>query len=740
MQFILYGPAGAGTVIVQSTLVRFEQMVDNLTTLDDLTEQTILDNLEQRYKRDEIYTGVGAILLALNPFKALSVFSHSILESYLQYKEEAPPHVYRAASLAYQQLQENRKDQTFLISGESGAGKTETTKFIMQFFSTAAGSETGVEQEILHSNPVLEALGNATTTRNNNSSRFGKYITIQFGKNGKIEGAFTTEYLLEKSRVVQPGPKERSYHIFYQLLVGADADTKAELKLSSADAYRTLNMGGLTEVAGVEDHENWNATLRGMRNLKFKAEYITDMNRILAAILHMGNVVFEKKGDGVKVEGVNSQHAATAADCLMVSDAALIDALCMRHVTVRNQTTKSPYTLEQAEEARDALSKALYAQLFKDVVIQINKAIACKDARPRATIGILDIFGFEIFQANSLEQLFINYANEKLHQIFNSFVFKQEQKDYEAEGIPVEKIGFRDNKDVLDLIEAKKGLLDLLNDEVGVPKGSDENYLLKASQEHKKNEKFSTNRKNRTQFIVHHFAGDVTYETSGFLEKNRDKLPEAIRSLLADSKVSIVPAMFAEEADANKARKTPPLAKQFALSLKALSDAINKCEPHFVRCIKPNQSKLPNDFQSDVTIEQLRNCGVLETVQIRALGFPNRLAHKEFFHKYSCTVDKKLLSTACTVQELVPCYAMLLLYYAILCYTDMLSQELVPCYAMLLLYYATLCSTNTLSGGQLEKPSTGCTVKKLVLHYTILCYSMLCYANIVSRPVGKDIN
>eukprot|EP00457_Paulinella_chromatophora_P000379 gb/GEZN01000379.1/.p1 GENE.gb/GEZN01000379.1/~~gb/GEZN01000379.1/.p1 ORF type:complete len:1532 (+),score=209.09 gb/GEZN01000379.1/:513-4598(+) len=466
---------------------------------------------------------------------------------------------------------------------------------------------------------------------------------MQFGKSGKIDGAVTTQYLLEKSRVVQPGPNERSYHIFYQLLVGADAEIAKELQLDTADNFRTLNAGGRIEADGVDDSEGWNATQRGMRNLKFDAKYMDSMNRILAGILHCGNIVFVKNGDGAKV--MEMDPVTKAAATLKVSDTALLDALVMKHVTVRNQTTKSPYTLLQAQEARDALCKALYAQMFKDVVVQINKTLACKDNRIRSVIGILDIFGFEIFQSNSLEQLFINYANEKLHQIFNSFVFKQEQADYREEGIPVEEVGFRDNKDVLDLIEAKKGLLDYLNDEVGLPKGSDENYMTRISQEHKKHTNYKNDRKNKSLFIVSHFAGEVTYETKGFLEKNRDKLPEAITSLMTSSKVSIIPGLFAEEADSSRARKTPPLAKQFQASLKSLSDTINKTEPHFVRCIKPNQSKQANDFQADLTLEQLRNCGVLETVQIRALGFPNRLVHKEFFHKYSCAVDKKLVAS-----------------------------------------------------------------------------------------------
>ncbi|PKK23209.1 myosin VB [Columba livia] len=513
----------------------------------------------------------------------------------------------------------DEKNQSIIVSGESGAGKTVSAKYAMRFFATVGGSasDTNIEAKVLASSPIMEAIGNAKTTRNDNSSRFGKYIQIGFDKRYHIIGANMRTYLLEKSRVVFQAEDERNYHIFYQLCASASLPEFKDLGLTCAEDFFYTSQGGDTSIDGVDDADDLEKTRHAFTLLGVKESHQTTIFRIIAAILHLGNLEIqgERDGDACSVSS-EDEHLANFCALLGLEHGQMQHWLCHRKLVTTAETYVKNMSVQQVLNARDALAKHIYAQLFNWIVQHINKALHTT-VKQHSFIGVLDIYGFETFEVNSFEQFCINYANEKLQQQFNSHVFKLEQEEYMKEGIPWTLIDFYDNQPCIDLIEAKLGILDLLDEECKVPKGTDQNWAQKLYDRHGACQHFQKPRMSNTSFIVLHFADKVEYQSEGFLEKNRDTVYEEQINILKASKYQMVADLFQDEKDAAPAtsvakgtakisvRSARPAIKaankehkktvghQFRNSLHLLMETLNATTPHYVRCIKPNDEKLP---------------------------------------------------------------------------------------------------------------------------------------------------
>eukprot|EP00468_Gymnochlora_sp_CCMP2014_P013783 CAMPEP_0167752288 /NCGR_PEP_ID=MMETSP0110_2-20121227/7052_1 /TAXON_ID=629695 /ORGANISM="Gymnochlora sp., Strain CCMP2014" /LENGTH=1575 /DNA_ID=CAMNT_0007637881 /DNA_START=440 /DNA_END=5167 /DNA_ORIENTATION=- len=614
----------------------------DLVLLDEMNEPLIMWNLHERFKQNQIYTNVGTILIACNPFKRLPLYTPSIIDKYAKRGNRIlPPHVFHTASEAYRNLLEGTTEKTgqsIVISGESGAGKTVCTKFCLKYLAEVADSEGGVEEKILLANPILEAFGNAKTTRNNNSSRFGKYVEIFFDKRMRICGSRITNYLLEKSRVVLQGPGERNYHIFYQMVLGADAGFKRKFMLGDLEDYHYTNQSD-THVDGMDDVEEWNILLKSFNTLEFKQKERDDVLQITAGVLHMGNIDFVSTGDR-KCKVKDKSTLRPAAKLFEVDEKSLNKVITTRMLRLRGQEPiEVGLSVEQATAARDALAKFIFERMFDWLVVRINKSIGTGRYVKGKTIGILDIFGFEIFKTNSFEQLCINFTNEKLQQFFNQHTFKLEEALYKSEKINYKKVNYIDNQPVLDLIEKRpKGILPMIDEELRLPKGSDSTYVQKLLKTHASNKKyFHKLLKRPNNFVVCHYAGDVEYESYGFLEKNKDRLYEDAFDLLSNSTFKFLSKMFPD--DDSKGSKTT-LGAKFRRQLNELMRTLNQTYPHYIRCIKPNSEKAPMKFVVNMSLEQLRYSGVFEAVKIRKQGFPFRYTHDLFVKRFKC-IDQK---------------------------------------------------------------------------------------------------
>eukprot|EP01128_Nolandella_sp_AFSM9_P005027 TRINITY_DN2371_c0_g1_i1.p1 TRINITY_DN2371_c0_g1~~TRINITY_DN2371_c0_g1_i1.p1 ORF type:complete len:1548 (+),score=443.67 TRINITY_DN2371_c0_g1_i1:76-4644(+) len=618
-------------------MISLQKDVDDLVRLDDMNSPLILHTLKERCKKDKIYTTVGTILISINPYKMLPLYTPEVMERYAKRGDtEMPPHPFIVADDCYKALFEENQNQSILVSGESGAGKTEVTKVVLQFLAEVAGSATGVEQRILKANPLLEAFGNAKTLRNNNSSRFGKWMEVHFNKKGQICGARILSYLLEKSRVTFQSGAERNYHIFYQLLAGGDANLKRELGLTKAEDYDFINK--CKKVEGIDDEEEFNQIMSSFQELRFKKEEAFQLFRVVAGILHLGNIKFTKQGEGSNVSNKNVLNKA--AEVLKISPQGLEKALTNRKITVRGETTVIPLDVDAALEARDSLAKHLYGSMFDWLVKRVNQSLSDGlDTRQTRVIGVLDIFGFEIFEENSFEQLCINFTNEKLQQKFNQTTFKEEEGLYQREKIKFKHIDFIDNQEVLDLIELKpSGVMPLLDEELKMPRRSDDNFLQKCINKHSKHPRFKKPIKLADAFSVLHYAGEVTYKATGFLDKNKDQMYDELINLLVASKDAFVSNLMSDAETGG--RKKASLGTQFRGQLNALMGTINTTSPHYVRCIKPNEVKKPPSevFDAPMSFRQLTYAGVFEAVSIRRQGYPFRLTHERFYKRYRCLV------------------------------------------------------------------------------------------------------
>uniref|UniRef100_A0A667XP48 Myosin VIIAa n=1 Tax=Myripristis murdjan TaxID=586833 RepID=A0A667XP48_9TELE len=606
--------------------------VEDMIRLGDLNEAGILRNLLIRYREKLIYTYTGSILVAVNPYQLLPIYTADQIRLYTNKKiGEMPPHIFAIADNCYFNMQRNNRDQCCIISGESGAGKTESTKLILQFLAAISGQHSWIEQQVLEANPILEAFGNAKTIRNDNSSRFGKYIDIHFNKRGAIEGAKIEQYLLEKSRVCRQARDERNYHIFYCMLKGMTPEQKKKLGLSKATDYTYLTIvsdsGHISMIVLMfTDTENW------------------EISKLLAAILHMGNLRYEARTyDNLDAcEVVRSPHLITAAALLEVDGKDLMNCLTSRTLITRGETVSTPLSMEQALDVRDAFVKGIYGRLFVWIVEKINAAIykppSTEPKAVRRSIGLLDIFGFENFTVNSFEQLCINFANENLQQFFVRHVFKLEQEEYNLENINWQHIEFTDNQDALDMIAIKPmNIISLIDEESKFPKGTDTTMLNKLNSQHKLNTNYIPPKNSyETQFGIQHFAGVVYYETRGFLEKNRDTLYGDIIQLVHSSKNKFIKQIFQADVamGAETRKRSPTLSSQFKRSLELLMRTLSVCQPFFVRCIKPNEYKKPMLFDRELCVRQLRYSGMMETIRIRRAGYPIRYTFVEFVDRY----------------------------------------------------------------------------------------------------------
>lgn len=610
------------------------RIVNDLVLLDDMSTPLILYNLKTRFEKGDIYTNIGTILISVNPYKSLGLYSPEKIYEY-QYRgtKEVPPHVFNIAHSAYKGMADFGKAHSIIISGESGAGKTEATKQCLSYIAAIAGSELGVEKKVLQANPILEGFGNAKTCRNDNSSRFGKYMQLFFGKKNDINGSSTINYLLEKIRVVQQQPNERNFHAFYQLVKASSGAQKTKFQLATrCEDYEYLNKSGCINMSSINDEEDFKDVLGAMNDLGFSAGDQDDVFMTTSAVLALGNMKF---AGGTLSKSTERKWAETAAKLIKVDVGKLEKVLTKRDLKIKGQaTTTVNLDDKQASDTRHAMAKFIYGNMFDWIVQKVNKSMVAPAGR-NLSIGILDIFGFEIFQNNSFEQLCINFTNEMLQQHFNHNTFKLEEQIYQEEGIQFKHVDFIDNQPVLDLITDKNGgILTILDEEIVVPKGSDQGFVDKMRQKHAKSSHFSSSFKVPMQFNVKHYAGHVTYDGTGFLEKNRDTLTDDLLELLTESGSPFVKGLFpAEQSSANKKAS---LSKQFQQQLKQLMFELHKTEPHYIRCVKPNSNKSSSEFDSRMSLEQLTYSGVFEAVAIRKQGFPFRLKHEIFLEHYRC--------------------------------------------------------------------------------------------------------
>ncbi|KAJ7758858.1 P-loop containing nucleoside triphosphate hydrolase protein [Mycena maculata] len=661
------------------------ESADDLATLSHLNEPSILHAVQTRYAQRKIYTYSGIVLLAVNPFEAVPMYTPEIVQQYIgRTKGELEPHLFAIAEDAYAAMALDGKGQTIIVSGESGAGKTESAKLVMRFIAAPKSPRINsdmnsfvdgasqVEQQIQATNPILEAFGNAKTTRNDNSSRFGKYIQLLFDTNRQIVGARVRTYLLERSRLSYQTQTERNYHIFYQLCAGLPADELKELGLDADySKFHYLNQGGPSSTE-LSDRDKFHAMRDALGIVGIDAAKQTSIFQLLAALLHLGNIgVTQTRSDAVIED--DDPSMLHAMQYLGVDATEFKKWTIKKQIITRSDKIVTTLTAPQAVGVRDSIARFVYACLFEWLVTAVNESLTGKygDAASRAEtyVGVLDIYGFEHFDKNSFEQFCINYANEKLQHEFNTYVFKLAQEDYVKEKINWTFIDFDDNQPAIDLMEGKLGILALLDEESRLPLGSDASFLQKlntqldkpANKAVYKMPKFAN-----AAFTIAHYALDVTYAVDGFLEKNRDTVPEEHLTLLTSSNNAFLREVLdtalhrvsAEAADPpspggvvskipdpgrtslagttgrGSSVKKPTLGSIFKGSLGTLMDMLRMTNVHYIRCLKPNQHKMAWEFSPLQVLAQLRAAGVLETIRISTAGYPSRWTFEDFARRY----------------------------------------------------------------------------------------------------------
>lgn len=636
---------------------------NDMAELTHLNEASVVHNLQTRYQSDLIYTYSGLFLVTVNPYCPLSIYTNEYISMYKgRSREDTKPHIFAMADEAFRNLVDEGVNQSILVTGESGAGKTENTKKVIQYIAAVAHSDStaksrsqhsNLSQQILRANPILEAFGNAQTVRNNNSSRFGKFIRIEFSRNGAISGAFIEWYLLEKSRVVRINRQERNYHIFYQLLKGADRKLKQDLLLDGlgVDDFNYTRDGNET-IAGVSDREEWEILLEAFNVMELGNREQHAILKTIAAVLHLGNITVVKESrmaDQARLAPEAKEQAATVCKLLGVPLEPFLQGLLHPKVKAGREWVEKVQTPEQVRLSIDALAKGIYERGFGDLVNRINRQLdrtgmGLDDSH---FIGVLDIAGFEIFEQNSFEQLCINYTNEKLQQFFNHHMFVLEQEEYAREQIEWKFIDFgRDLQPTIDLIELSNpiGVFSCLDEDCVMPKATDKSFTEKLnSLWDKKSNKYRSSRLTQG-FVLTHYAAEVEYSTEGWLEKNKDPMNDNVTRLLASSSDEHVASLFADCADTDdgvggmrsrvKKGLFRTVAQRHKEQLSSLMAQLNSTHPHFVRCILPNHKKRPKQFSPLLVLDQLRCNGVLEGIRIARTGFPNRLFFREFRQRY----------------------------------------------------------------------------------------------------------
>lgn len=607
--------------------------------LSKVSNEAINENLKKRFEGREIYTYIGHVLVSVNPFRDLGIYTDQVLDSYKgKNRLEMPPHVFAIAESSYYNMKAYKENQCVIISGESGAGKTEAAKRIMQYIANVSGGETGdikqIKDMVLATNPLLESFGNAKTLRNNNSSRFGKYLQIHFNTNGEPVGADITNYLLEKSRVVGQITNERNFHIFYQFAKGAPENYRSMFGIQQPETYAYLSKSKCYDVDGIDDLAEFRDTLEAMKIIGLSQAEQDDVFRMLAAILWAGNITFVE-GDDTFAQVADQSVVDFLAYLLEVTPEALIKAITVRILTPRSgEVIESPANPAQANATRDALAMAIYYNLFDWIVVRINQSLKARQETPNS-IGILDIYGFEIFEKNSFEQLCINYVNEKLQQIFIQLTLKAEQEEYEREQIQWTPIKYFDNKVVCDLIEQVRpvGIFSALKDATKTahadPAACDRTFMQSISG---MNHAHLTPRQG--SFIIKHYAGDVSYTVEGITDKNKDQLLKGVQALFQQSQNRFVHTIFPQQLDTDNRKQPPTAGDRIKTSANALVETLMKCQPSYIRTIKPNENKSPTEYNVPNVLHQIKYLGLQENVRIRRAGFAYRQSFDKFVERF----------------------------------------------------------------------------------------------------------
>lgn len=635
-----------------------EYGIGDFILLQELTLNSFMDNLKLRFQKNRVYTYIGEVIISLNPYKPVDIYDENYVAAYKGREiYERPPHIFAVADSAYKTMKRHCKDSCIVISGESGSGKTEASKIIMRYIAavTNIGGQKEVERVkdiLIKSNCILEAFGNAKTNRNDNSSRFGKYMDINFDFKGDPVGGHIQNYLLEKSRVVHQQRGERNFHTFYQLLYGATDGKLAEMGLKrNPNMYHFINQGGDPKVSSINDRKDYRNVMEAMKAMGFNFKHVETLWKIVSAILHMGNISFEMKEDQVCVS--SREELSQIARLLSMDVNNLETSLCSRVVAAGGDVVRKEFTLSDAIYTRDAFAKATYDRMFTWIVGRINEAIdvsasGFSSVGKNTVIGVLDIYGFEIFDNNSFEQFCINYCNEKLQQLFIELVLKQEQEEYTREGIEWVHVDYFNNKVICDLVEQPhKGILAMLDEACLTPgKMTDEKFLEEMSHTLKKHERYSSRAlvptdktmEHGQDFRIRHYAGDVTYNVNGFLDKNKDTLYQDLKRLLYNSDDELLKIMWPEGSqDIAKTTKRPLTAgTNFKNSIIALVANLASKEPHYVRCIKPNDVKSPVHFDNERVRHQVMYLGLMENVRVRRAGFAFRMTFERFLNRYKC--------------------------------------------------------------------------------------------------------
>uniref|UniRef100_A0A452F5R3 Unconventional myosin-VI n=1 Tax=Capra hircus TaxID=9925 RepID=A0A452F5R3_CAPHI len=668
--------------------------VEDNCSLMYLNEATLLHNIKVRYSKDRIYTYVANILIAVNPyFDIPKIYSSDTIKSYQgRSLGTMPPHVFAIADKAFRDMKVLKMSQSIIVSGESGAGKTENTKFVLRYLTESYGTGQDIDDRIVEANPLLEAFGNAKTVRNNNSSRFGKFVEIHFNEKSSVVGGFVSHYLLEKSRICVQGKEERNYHIFYRLCAGASEDIRERLHLSSPDNFRYLNRGCTRYFANKEtdkqilqnrktpehlkagslkdplldDHGDFIRMCTAMKKIGLDDEEKLDLFRVVAGVLHLGNIDFEEAGStsgGCNLKNKSTQSLEYCAELLGLDQDDLRVSLTTRVMLTTAGGTKGtvikvPLKVEQANNARDALAKTVYSHLFDHVVNRVNQCFPFETSS--YFIGVLDIAGFEYFEHNSFEQFCINYCNEKLQQFFNERILKEEQELYQKEGLGVNEVHYVDNQDCIDLIEAKLvGILDILDEENRLPQPSDQHFTSAVHQKHKDHFRLSIPRKSKLAvhrnirddegFIIRHFAGAVCYETTQFVEKNNDALHMSLESLICESRDKFVRELFESSTNNNKDTKQKAgklsfisVGNKFKVFVANVLLDFFFSYSSFIRCIKPNLKMTSHDFEGAQILSQLQCSGMVSVLDLMQGGFPSRASFHELYNMYKKYMPDKL--------------------------------------------------------------------------------------------------
>jgi myosin-6 len=627
-----------------------------------LNEATLLHNLHRRYEIDEIYTFTANILLAMNPYHSLDIYTAEHVKMY-QGKSLGvmPPHTYAIADKAYRDMRNLSLSQSIMCSGESGAGKTESTKHLLRYLTDSYGGGGDIddlETRILAANPLLESFGNAKTTRNNNSSRFGKFIEIHFNRSALVIGAHMLHYLLEKSRIIEQTSEERNYQVFYRICRGAPKTMRDALNINEdCSAYRFLKKSRLDSIPFLDDVKDFAEMEKSMTDCGFDPKEKSNVFRVTAAVLHLGNVEFEESGDGAALQGHCEAVCSGVAAMIGVDADNLKQALTTKKISIGGTEGVKALSVRDAGFSLNALAKSMYSKLFDWLVDRINTCFPFPQDKTVNFIGILDIAGFEYFRTNSFEQFCINYCNEKLQQFFNERVLKDEQELYVKESIKFKEVEFVDNQDCIDLIEiSKTGILAILDDTSKMPKANDLMFAEKLHSTHAKHFRLQVPRKSKMSyykqlrdnegFIIRHFAGAVCYNSEGFMEKNNDALTPDLNESMMASKDPYIRTLFERrpgEPEIKRGKLTLiSLGDKFKKALGNLMEKLHTTRASFIRCIKPNQKMKPKIFEGAGILSQLQCAGMVSVLDLMQGGYPSRTAFKDLYDMYKSVLPPEL--------------------------------------------------------------------------------------------------